>query len=395
MIYLFTIAILVFLIIKYDLSPYQKGKDYEWWYRIVLIWFICVSGFAYNVGGDIPRYMYEYDFSTWSTLGSWKNIFIDNERRMPGWILTETICNGISKDFFFFKMVIAIFTNTMIFRFIKKQSNYIFTSILFYALILYLNLNFNALRQMIAISFFLYGYDYLIEKKWIRYYLFVVIAYLFHPSAAICAFFPLFLFFPFGKQSILISVAIVLGTSIIAFTTNVNTILSLYLVQSDGISNESVNYAQNYLLEDNVSGLNIKGVMIVFFQVLLYLYILSFLLRSKESVKESNTMYLLFILFFILNYAVPVFFFRLLFYLQFFYIALLPKGIMSFCTTKNFNQKYYILVLIILFCYVPISNLFQVNKKTDYPLFVQYYPYHSIFDKEIDPVRNSLFGWHE
>ena len=49
------------LIVTYDFRGKQHTKEYNRIFNIVLFWFIAVSGFAYNVGSDIPIYMQWYE----------------------------------------------------------------------------------------------------------------------------------------------------------------------------------------------------------------------------------------------------------------------------------------------------------------------------------------------
>ena len=123
------------------------------------VWLILLSGLAYQVGSDNPGYMYEYDSFSFKKIESIHDLINFKDNRQPLWVLLEYFCHSISPNFVLLKLVIAIFCNWVISRFILKHSLYPFTALLFYGLILYLNLNFNALRQLLAISFFLLGYD--------------------------------------------------------------------------------------------------------------------------------------------------------------------------------------------------------------------------------------------
>ena len=156
MIYIFTLVVLVVLIIRFDYKYVGEKRNnfdnhvltrYDLWYGVMLIWFICVSGFAYNVGSDITIYMREYN----NFGGIWKvNTFSDIlkfDNRQPGWVLLNVICASISRNFVLLKLVIAIFVNWTVFRFLRRHTKYVFTGIFFYAVILYLSLNFNALKN--------------------------------------------------------------------------------------------------------------------------------------------------------------------------------------------------------------------------------------------------------
>ena len=74
MVYILTIIVLVYFIFKYDVAGAQNSPTYNKLYTMTMIWFICISGFAYNVGSDMAAYMTEYDHASWSNLPSFKDM---------------------------------------------------------------------------------------------------------------------------------------------------------------------------------------------------------------------------------------------------------------------------------------------------------------------------------
>ena len=400
MIYIATIIALLVLVVKYDFAPHSKTNKRDLWLRILMIWFICVSGFAYNVGSDIPGYMDEYDGALWSKIHSFADILMFDDQRQPGWIIVEFVCRAISPDFWLFKMVLAIFLNWTVFRFVKRHSPYPFMSILFYSIILYLHLNFNALRQATAAGFFLLGYDYIIDKKWVKYYIMAFMAYMFHSSALVLFVFPLLTLLKLNKKTILISVAVLVAVVAASLMSDLQEIAyNFFLFQGEAVSEDLIDKADLYLGDKAISGrdiLNFNGIIFALIRTCIYFIVMILAIRSKEvKNKEDILFYLLFIVFFVLReFTVPIIFFRLLFYVQFLYVCLLPMAIMQ--VGRQFHEVKHLAcaIMLMMFMYGPIKDLTRDTEKTGLPLMSQYAPYYSIFNPHIDPVRSAHFGSH-
>lgn len=269
MIYLITFTIFIVLIFLFDINN-SKKKNAKLWYNLMTVWLILLSGLAYQVGADIPGYMYEYDSLAVKKIESISDLFDFKDNRQPLWVLLEYVCHSISPYFVFFKLVIAIFCNWIISRFIFKHSLYPFTALLFYSLILYLNLNFNALRQLLAISFFLLGYDSLADRKWIKYYAWCVVALLFHSSAIICFLFPLLYFIPISKKSvIIISSILVVGVFFVLQSGLADLMIELVLNNTELMPDDYSELAEDYFVDVESNEANLNGMILIAFQVLL------------------------------------------------------------------------------------------------------------------------------
>lgn len=402
-IYIFTLIVLFILIFRFDLSGNETrfSKEYALSYKLLMMWFILISGFAFNVGSDTPGYMREYDDILSVTGKTLTNLFSYKDQRQPGWLLVEFFCRSVSSDFVLFKLVIAFFSNWAIFRFFKKHSDYPFVSILFYGLILYLNLNFNALRQMVAVAWLLVGFDYFCEKKWLKYYLMILLAYLFHSTAIICAVFPLFLLIPIKKEWMLFYSVLIISVAILLLITGVKDYLGLLLLNNEEYMSDSYQMLSDIYFGINSgesSRLNIKGIIKVVILLCMYSFCVFYYVRDLYYDANYNkslvALSLVFLFVFVLNFCVPVVFFRFLFYLWPFVICVMATTIVNLSKRSIDYKKLVLFVLIVLFSLDPVSNLYRVNEKSGYPLMTQYAPYHSVLTKEIDPLRASLYGYH-
>lgn len=395
MVYLLTIVTVAALIFYYDWGNKGSAKDAGVWYNALMIWFVAVSGFAYNIGSDTPIYMYEYDATLWSKYPHLEDLFkVDNDRE-PGWILLGLICRSISPEFALFKFVIALFCNWSIFRFIKRHSISPFTSILFYAFILYLHINFNSIRQAIAIGFFLIAYDKLLEKKWIKYYLLIIAAFLFHRSALICLIIPLLGFIKINKKvSGIIAVFLIVSFFIIISIDIQSLLYDILMANTDFLIEEDLNKVDTYFGGSmGNTDFNIMTLLYYFVQIFLLVVVLSISIKNSSVNRLTISVFVFYIILYTLNALIPVFFSRLLQYFDVFYICLLPIAIKEI--SINVTRKMVLCpMLIVVFAFTPVANLMSINRRTEISMFAQYYPYYSIFNPQIDPVRKAHFGSH-
>ena len=156
MIYLIVLIILLFFAIIYDFGTADSGRDIS--YYLILVGLICLSGFRYKVGGD--TFMYMEEFPNLPDLSGLSNYETGVNKRQPLWILFAAISKSISQEFYVLQIFHAIIVNTLIFRFIKENTKYIFTAVLFYFIGYYCYFNFEILRESLAISLFLFSIKY-------------------------------------------------------------------------------------------------------------------------------------------------------------------------------------------------------------------------------------------
>lgn len=414
MIYIVTIIVFVIFIFIFDLAKdadFAEDIDYaddvdlvdngkkrgKFCYCLMTIWLIALSGFAYNVGSDIPGYMKEYDLFLVRKIESIYDIINFQINRQPLWVLLEYVCHSISPNFLLLKLVVSIVCNATISIFIFKHSKYPFIALLFYGFVFYLHINFNALRQSMAIAFFLMGYDSLVGKKWIKYYAFSLCAFLFHSSALICFFLPLIHFLKFNRKTILIFSGLLMVSVFVLLRIDVSEAAFEFLQNNDELIAENYwDWANNYINESTDTNVaNLNGMIFIAFQIAVMIFIMFVVFRLYGTSNELMlNMLLVYTVLVILNRTIPVVFTRVMQFFDIFYCCLLPSAVVSVCRriTKN---RLIVIVFLALFAILPISNLFVVNKQSGVPMIVQYNPYYSVFNPEIDPQRSMLFGFHE
>lgn len=200
-----------FFMYRYDIKKKEKYQSKA--YFILFTLAVLVTGCRYVVGGDTVRYMrfWEYYPTFSEELDVFSYVLFD-----PFWMLLNVCCKSVCDDFVFFQFVHALLLNGILFYGVFKRQVYFkehrFTIVFFYFIYFYLYFNMEILRESLAIAFFLLSLPAFQKKRWIRYYIFAIIAFLFHSSAIVLFILPAFRYIPWTKFwviSIFVSVFVV------------------------------------------------------------------------------------------------------------------------------------------------------------------------------------------
>lgn len=150
-------------------------------YILLLIFFILYVGFRKDLGGS-DYFVYKAYFNAvpvpWK-LGSF-SYFIHYRYFYK---LLNSIVKIFTDQFFWFTLVIAIITLTILFKQTYKYLMYPFFGMIFYLYKTFFFTNFVVLRQSIAMMIFFIAIKYIIDRKFYKYVLIMLIATLFHTSA--------------------------------------------------------------------------------------------------------------------------------------------------------------------------------------------------------------------
>lgn len=379
MIYVIPLVLLVTLALLFDIGGYGKGRDF--WYNFVFIFLVTISGFRYKVGGDTLAYMKFFEDVPF--LDGISEVNFALSRFEPFWLLTISFFKSIIDDFIFFQFVHAVFVNGVLFLFIRKNTSNIFSSILIYYVFFYLYFNMEIIRESIAICLLIIGYPFLAEKKWLQYYLCCTAAFLFHSSAIILFFLPLF-----SGSKITFSFWLFAGCFFVVFNLILNLLPSIIhsILLSDRLVNKFDSYSSVYL--------SINGMIQLFVYYIFVPGCILFLFKklNKRYSKFSDLYAYYFLVCLVvvslgisrfINFFVP---FMIIFFADFL-IHIVKK--------RSFhNFSFAISILIFLCLLVPKWNYY--SRDTSYLAintvkFNLYYPYSSILSKEEYLFRESIF----
>lgn len=372
MIYIIIIAYFFLISLHYDFLKGVFAKRLS--YVISCIILILLAGLRYRVGGDTLNYMYGHDIMP--------DIFSliedgNNTNREYGWTLVVAISKLFGEEFYYLQFLVAIIVNISIFRFFYLNTKYYHTAAFVYLVFFYFYLNFEILRESIPIVIFcLFGYKYLNERKYLKYYILCGILMTFHVSAVILFFIPhLFKLSRVVDGRIIKTTVFLLGIYVLGFF--IQPYITPYLL---AFSFSSLMESKIQLYSDYK--FTITGII---FGSLVYIIVPLFIYHSTR-----NKFVLIYA---ILGSLVSYFniFARFLNYLWPFYI--LTFVILLYGDKPNsvrlVGVRYVIFFLIVLI--MNFEKFSIIDKENNIRWYARWYPYISIFEEEEDPDREYLW----
>ena len=195
---------------------------------IVITWMTCFS-FLRTSYNDTANYISDFKY-----LSEPLDQFLENNNILkigsnPLFDLYMSIVHSFTANYHFFFFFPAFFNCIIVINFFKRYStSTAFSLLIFYSIGTYV-MYIAAMKQSIAVGILLLGLPYAIDKEYVRYYLFVFVAMLFHTHAFVFLAVPFLFGRPWGKVTwmLLIAVFFSMATYDITFGTLMNTALSM------------------------------------------------------------------------------------------------------------------------------------------------------------------------
>lgn len=384
MIYLIIFLFLSLLSVIFDFLKKKRGRKV--FYFLAWLALFLLAALRYKVGGDTYNYIHEYQFlPSFNELFSSKSVEIHRE---PGWLLINATAKLFSNDFITVQIILSLIVNSTFFWFIKKYTKYYFLGILVYYVFFYCYVNFEILRESLALCVFMLGFESLLQKNYKKYYCYAITAIFFHVSAIILLFFPFFY-----NRSKKISTKIYIYPVVIFI---LGIILSQFmptifqLITFSSILSNKINSYNSY-------SFTVFGVLSsIVYYIIVPLYFITVLKKQKALVwllpmlviytmiGASITLYTIFFRF--LNYIIP------------FYIIILTEYFMYIYHkdqnySVNFRTAFFAFILV--FAIFSIKYLRAYKADPNIRWYSHWYPYYSVFDKTNDPNREKIYmeGW--
>lgn len=386
MLYIAILLYIIFLIYKYDIKRSQVGINNH--YGFLLIIFILISGLSYRLGVDVIRYenrfFSDYDIPAQSLFTGYDaSASTEYLWQLINWAVYQSF-----GEFYVMKIILSVFVNSTIFWFVKKYSPAIFTSILFYAVLAYFELNFEALRESMSISFFLIAIDRLIsapKRKILKYYLWIIPALLCHRFAFITLIFPILTKINFNRGYVIFLLFALISlpyiSSIFESFVNIN------------VLNYVLNERIDSLLTSETYGLhsrNFFGIMEIFI-----IYIVPLIIIVSVSPKnEFQSLSLVYIVVVLLKTSAFVILYRINNYLAIPLSVSLASGLnqslyhKELCDVRTIFIKSPVVLCLLLVVFL----FYTINGIVSSELFAAYYPYSSIFTKSLDAAREAYYS---
>lgn len=411
MIYLITLIFILFLVYHYDYRGNDRHKLL--YYGILLIMFICITGFRYRLGGDSILYENYFDWSP--KISDLTPAYFTTSRFAPGYLIFQAGVRSLTDDFMWFQLIHATIVCSIIFWFFYSNTRKPFVAILLFYIMLYFVMLMEAMRESLAVCMFMIAWPYFRDGKWIKYYICAAIAFNFHISSTFMLLLPLLLLpgirnmFVFGKrQLMIIPVILILGLMI-------NVMFYKY-IELFSLSESITERAQAYSKHESFGGsvLNPFGALSYIIRYLGYGYLAIYFINRRMGLNSSNIWKLdendkerrelsrLEFLFTVGSYflvmAIPVFIFNR--FNNYFFpitILLISKWVFSILEINGkkirLSLAYWTLLFFPMIYFQCVGYNQTVNNKDDLRVYMKYYPYASRFDRTIDKRREDIYKY--
>ncbi len=186
-----------------QLEGSQTGKRSFMWRKadifmiIVIAWMTCFS-FLRTSYNDTYNYIHAFQNSESIAEGIQRGIFTDWTGN-PWSELYESIMRSITDNYHVYFLIPAFLSSFAVIKLFRHYSvSPAFSLIIFFSIGTYV-MYIAALKQCIAMFFLLLALPYAIDKKYVRFYLLVFIAIMFHTHAFMFAIIPFLFEKPWGK----------------------------------------------------------------------------------------------------------------------------------------------------------------------------------------------------
>lgn len=385
MIYICLILLLLLYIFLFDVKGRSIDKSKRKWRVAYYISYLFVCGIpilSYEIGGDIQRYMAWYTENV-KPLDAFS---FDDFRYEPLFCLIISFFKTIGLSWFVVYAIIILFINYSIFSFGKKYITHFFTFILLYFLLHFYEINFEPIRQSVAMGLFLLAIPFLEEGKIRKYCLLIVIAIGFHISAVFTLLLPLL---KWAKFNIITYV----GLLILLMSGNYINIHFEDAVKLTGLIGGE-DYYELYLKSDLVNNqLNVNGIIGLIVVKLAPVVLALKMLRYNRSLPFTHFegAALLLSIFMVFRAAIPLLDRFVLFWgiiqvaalAEALYVRNIPRR------AKAVNQMFraYIILSFMLNTYM----YYNASNQFDFKNYRRLYPYNNIFDKHVDSERRLKY----
>lgn len=191
--------------VKYDLQGRQGSRanfllEKSDIFMAVAIFWISAFSFLRTSYNDTVHYIYGFRTAV-SVAEGWAEGLFTDWTRNPLSMLYRSIIHDLTDNYHVYFLFPAWMSSFAVIKLIKRYSvNPAFSLLIFFSIGTYI-MYVAALKQCMAVFFLLMALPYGIEKKYVRFYLLVMIAMFFHTHAFMFAIVPLLLGKPWGKVS--------------------------------------------------------------------------------------------------------------------------------------------------------------------------------------------------
>lgn len=387
MIYLGVVVLVLVMIIRYDINGLKRNKDFC--YNIVLLALILIAGLRYRLGADTTIYLYNF-YHTIPELGNLKPDFWNWDEE-PLFNLINSIVKTLGGRFYIVQFIEAIFVNVLLFRYVKKHSDYIFTCVFFYIIWMFTFYNMEEMRASMALVVCLFANDYILEKKWIKGFLLFVVAGLFHKTAFIVLLVSPFLLFL--RKSIVYGCLFVGVAFLLGIIVQKNFGDYIYILDLSQTASEDMEQYMKMTGQLDQEGNNLNFFIVNIFPFLVYpLFALLYIKRHNDKSRILQLQPLLFVgLTFVAVQASMQLAYRFVHFYAIYLIMFIAEMLIGIVKNENITKKGKPSVWSYCKSFVLLLPLLVVLIRAQMDTYVRYFPYSSVIERSVNKDREKEF----
>ena len=385
MLYIIITLSLLFFSYHFDFCGKEKNKFF--WYNMIFVVLILVSGLRYRLGIDTTRYLYSFYHDTpylWQL--SWDDLGIGND---PLFKIMNSVVYTLDGRFYVVQLIHALIVNGLVFNYIKKHSPYIFTCVLLFFLWNYLAFNMEEMRASMSVAICLFANDYILERKWLKGLLLYFVGCLFHVTTIfIILLIPFLFFLKLNKLGVILLLGVyILGGIIMSIFEENIALLSF----SDNLTNKT----EYYMSRDDLSGQmgNVFYYIVSIVPFILYPIVSNIYIKKTKrevSILQIESPMMIGLLFLVLQMQIYLAYRFVNFYSI--YLIIFVAWMMNSLYKNEIKLSCGVgyTMTLLLFSYFILAMLYPYYK--DVTLRQRYYPYASIFEQSIDKDRELIYS---
>ena len=386
-IYILLLVYLLALFYIYDVRGVTKYRYAYYVFSCILL--ILVAGLRYRVGLDTNAYMRSFNHPYYPTLDQFS--WFGNYGSDIGWAFIYAIAKTVGGGFYTVQIIQALIVNVAVFWFVRRHSPKPFLAILLFFMFQWWNYCFEAMRESIAIAFYLFALDALITHDSLkRYYLRVWPAVLVHTFGFVTFLFPLIRYIKVNKYLPIIALAFI---GVFFFIGDIINDLVESMAMMEGMAADK---AMDHLTDDTYgdSGLSIVGILVLLMsRVVPMLWMIIVLQKDdKESSKTFIPYLICYILVVILRLKVMIFF-RFYNYFEVMMIVAMTQALAVTQVNKKSLKHAITCCMILMMVFVRTYELTKVETGSlhGYRTYNRYVPYNSIFTEDYNEESEYVF----
>lgn len=335
----------------------------------VLLWLY--AGLRYRVGTDTFMYMELFNF--FPSIDK-LNIYSLSEYKIePLWIIYNSLLKFFCDDFIIVQLTSSLIFNLAVFKFIRNNSTYVFTSLSIYFVIDYLLMNFEFMRQTTALGvYYLLVHKYLEDKKYKLWVVGTILCGFIHNTIFFCFLFPFMKKISISTKRLFVIVGcclfVVLSNQLFSFLS--------YIVPEDMSAVEKI-----IAYRDNISTVfNLNYFIVKFYMFFIVLFCLLFDRHNKFA-----GIMVLYLIVLALT-ATHDIFDRLHYCLCLYYFVFFTDVIVKLLEKRTKALS------VVLICIISVPNIIYFSHRYSGNVYVyqKVFPYYSYLNPKKSPTREKM-----